>query len=106
MLLHADLLNCGDYFIELILWLLGAFLLGYALSWIIGAKHRDRVVELEKDLETLQTKATNLEVEMNDAKYERDKTAEELALCKRKRDDLFMKLKVCEEKLNQKDMED
>ena len=99
MLLHADLLNCGDYFWELILWLLGAFILGYLLSWFLNAKYRDRIPILEADLASWKSKATDLETELSSAKYEREKTAEELASCKRARADVEMKLRACMEQV-------
>lgn len=103
MLLHADLLNCSDYFLELILWLLGAFALGYLLRYILGAKYRERVIELEGDLEASRAKATDLESKLSTAKYDRDKTAEELQLCKRTRDDLELQLRACKEALKNKE---
>lgn len=106
MLLHADLLNCGDYFIELMLWLLGAFILGYLLRWILGAKYRDKVSVLEKDLEASRAKATDLEANLSSAKYDRDKTAEELEVCKRSRDNIELQLKACKESLENLKNED
>jgi predicted flap endonuclease-1-like 5' DNA nuclease len=86
-----------DLSIEILLWLLGAFLLGYILRYIIGAKWRTRVGVLEKDLSAMTAKANSLEADLSTAKYEKEKTAEELAKEKSKNADLYFKLKACEE---------
>ena len=87
-----------DLSIEILLWLLGAFLLGYILRFIIGAKWRTRVGILEKDLSAMTAKANSLEADLSTAKYEKEKTAEELAKEKSKNADLYFKLKACEER--------
>ena len=87
-----------DLSIEILLWLLGAFLLGYILRYILGAKWRTRVGVLEKDLSSMTAKANSLEADLSTAKYEKEKTAEELAKEKSKNADLYFKLKACEEK--------
>ncbi len=88
-----------DLSIEIIIWLLGAFLLGYILSYIIGAKWRTRVGILEIDLSAWTAKANGLEADLSTAKYEKEKTAEELAKEKRTNADLYFKVKAAEEKL-------
>lgn len=88
-----------DLSIEIILWLLGAFLLGYILRFIIGAKWRTRVGVLEKELAAMSAKANSLEADLSTAKYEREKTAEELTKEKSKNADLYFKLKAAEESL-------
>lgn len=98
MYLHTSILStCSEYTLELLLWLLGAFLLGYLLQWMLGAKYRDRVALLEGDLAASREKATKLEADLSAAKYDREKTNEELVVCKRKNADLDLKLKVCQE---------
>ncbi|MFT5763587.1 MAG: hypothetical protein ACI8X3_001012, partial [Saprospiraceae bacterium] len=102
MLLHSDILaTCSEYTIELLLWLLGAFILGYLLRWFLGAKHRNRIPVLEQDLASWQAKANDLEANLSSAKYDRDKTNEELTACKRARGDVEMKLRACKEQLEQ-----
>lgn len=86
-----------DLSIEIIIWLLGAFILGYILRYIIGAKWRTRVGELEKDLSAMTAKANSLEADLSTAKYEKEKIAEELTKEKSKNADLYFKLKACEE---------
>lgn len=88
-----------DLSIEILLWLLGAFLLGYILRYIIGAKWKIRVGVLEKELSALHVKANNLEADLSTAKYEREKTAGELAKAKKENADIYFKLKACEESL-------
>ena len=88
-----------DLSIEILLWLLGAFVLGYILRFILGAKWRTRVGVLEKDLSALTAKANTLEADLSTAMYEKDKTATELAKEKSKNADLYFKLKACEESL-------
>ena len=88
-----------DLSIEIIIWLLGAFLLGYILSYIIGAKWRTRVGILEIDLSAWKAKANGLEADLSAAKYEKEKTAEELAKEKSTNADLYFKVKAAEEKL-------
>ncbi len=88
-----------DLTIEILLWLLGAFLLGYILRYIIGAKWRTRVGILEKDLSAMTAKANSLEADLSTAKYEKDKIAEEMAKEKKENADLYFKLKACEESL-------
>ncbi len=98
MLLHTDtsfLANCGDYFWPFFLWMLGAFILGYLLRYFLGAKYRARVAELEKDVAMWKSKANDLEADLSAAKYDREKTAEELAACKRNTGDLQLKLQAC-----------
>ncbi len=87
-----------DLSIEIILWLLGAFVLGYILRFIIGAKWRTRVGVLEKDLSAMTAKANSLEADLSTAKYEKEKIAEDLAKEKSKNADLYFKLKACEER--------
>ena len=88
-----------DLSIEILLWLLGAFILGYILRYIIGAKWRTRVGVLEKDLSAMTAKANSLEADLSTAKYEKEKIAEELSKEKSKNADLYFKLKACEESL-------
>ena len=83
--------------IVIIIWLLVSFLLGYILRYLLGAKTRDRVVILEKDLSAMTAKANSLEADLSTANYEKDKTADELAKEKSKNADLYFKLKACEE---------
>ena len=95
-----------DLSIEILLWLLGAFLLGYILRYIIGAKWRTRVGILEKDLSAMTAKANSLEADLSTAKYEKDKIAEELAKEKKETADLYFKLKACEENLASQESEE
>ena len=83
--------------IVIIIWLLVSFLLGYILRYLLGAKTRDRVVILEKDLSAMTAKANSLEADLSTANYEKNKTADELAKEKSKNADLYFKLKACEE---------
>jgi len=83
--------------IAIILWLLVSFLLGMLLSYLLGAKTRDKVLILEKDLSAMTAKANSLEADLSTAKYEKEKTAEELAKEKSNNADLYFKLKACEE---------
>jgi predicted flap endonuclease-1-like 5' DNA nuclease len=76
------------------------------LRYIIGAKWRNRVGELEKDLAAMTAKANSLEADLSTAKYEREKTAEELAAEKSKNADLYFKLKACQESLAALETED
>ncbi len=95
-----------DLSIEIIIWLLGAFLLGYILSYIIGAKWRTRVGILEIDLSAWKAKANGLEADLSAAKYEKEKTAEELTKEKSTNADLYFKVKAAEEKLAAYETED
>ena len=95
-----------DLSIEIIIWLLGAFVLGYILRFIIGAKWRTRVGILEKDLSAWTAKANSLEADLSTAKYEKEKTAEELAKEKSNNADLYFKIKAAEEKLAAYEPED
>ena len=88
-----------DLSIEILLWLLGAFVLGYILRLIIGAKWKTRVGVLEKDLSAMTAKATSLEADLSTAKYEKEKTAEELTKEKSKNADIYFKLKALEEQV-------
>ena len=101
MLLHSDIAStfCRTHTLELLLWLLGAFLLGYLLRWFLGASTRARVAELEKDLAACRAKNNDLEAELSTAKYEKDKISDELANCRRVRGDLELKLKACMEQI-------
>jgi hypothetical protein len=101
MLLHSDLATWSEYTIELMIWLLGAFILGYLLRWFLGAKYRDRIPVLEQDLAAWKSKANDFEANLSAAKYERDKTNEELAVCKRARNDAEMNLRACMEQLKE-----
>ena len=79
MLLHSNILStCSQYTLELLLWLLGAFLLGYLLRWFLGAKYRSRVAILESDLAASKARANDLEADLSAAKYDREKINEEL----------------------------
>ena len=94
-----------DLSIEILLWLLGAFVLGYILRLIIGAKWKTRVGVLEKDLSAMTAKATSLEADLSTAKYEKEKTAEELAKEKSKNADIYFKLKALEEQVASQETE-
>src|SRR5690606_26049318 len=88
-----------DLSIEILLWLLGAFLLGYILRYIIGAKWKTRTFELEKDLAAMTAKANNLEADLSTARYDKEKIIGELNKAKKENADLYFKLKALEETL-------
>ena len=65
----------GAHTIGILLWLLGAFILGYLLRYIIGAKWRTKAGELEKDLAEWKARANQFEADLSTAKYEKEKIA-------------------------------
>ncbi len=92
---YSDL--CGPLTWQLLLWLLGAFLLGLLLGWFLWSKWKSMYNDSQADLASWKAKANGFEADLSSLRYEKEKVDVALKDCKRKSADLDIKLKACEE---------
>lgn len=85
--------------LEILIMLLGAFLLGYLLRYFIGASTRERVKTLEHDLSKSKANALDLETRMQGVLYEREKIETNYNELRIKYDTLHLAGKAHEEEI-------
>lgn len=99
MLLQTNVFQdlCGDYTWQLLLWFLGAFLLGLLLGWLLWNKWKGIAAGLETDVASWKAKANGFEADLSTSRYENQKLVDEKASLNSKNGELDLKLKACEE---------
>lgn len=85
--------SCQSHTLEILGFLLGAFLLGYLLRYFLGAKHRNRVKELESELGTWKSKYRDFEMQ-------NESLTADLKSCKSNKSMLRLELEACKEQLS------
>jgi predicted flap endonuclease-1-like 5' DNA nuclease len=93
--------NYSNYTLQILGMLLVAFILGYLLRFVIGAKWKTMAKSLEGEITGYKNKANQFELDLNTCKYEREKLSEEMKKVKNQYSDTLLQLKACQERLGE-----
>lgn len=78
--------------------LLGAWLLGWLFWWLFNkSRYQAQIEELEGNINSWKNKSNQLEKDIAEAKYERQKLVDEHSSLRAKYNDTVIRLKACEE---------
>lgn len=82
IILLASMFSCWTCFLKFLFWMLGAFLLGLLLGYILWQKYKELVEDFERQNANLRAKVTDMEKDNASLRYSVDETEKELAASK------------------------